>query len=71
MLGHHDIEYLSNLRDAAINNGTNFTVWFGHYPTSSIAMPCRNNLRHIVSGPYFAGHFHTGRLFGILFASSL
>ena len=51
MLDHHDIETLQNLRDTAIRNGTNFTVWFGHYPTSSIAMPSYN-IRHIMSGPY-------------------
>jgi len=58
MLDHHDIETIQNMRDAAIRNGTNYTIYFGHYPTSSIVMPSYN-LRHILSGPYLAGHFHT------------
>lgn len=58
MLDHHDIEHLQTIRDQAIANGTNFTIWFGHYPTSSIAMPS-HNIRHIMSGPYLCGHFHT------------
>lgn len=48
MLDQHDIETLQNIRDDAMRNNTNYTIWFGHYPTSSIAMPSSNNLRHIM-----------------------
>lgn len=42
---------------------SNFTVWFGHHPTSSVAsVEIRELMRH--SGPYLCGHFHT---FGGLF----
>ncbi|CAN7993487.1 unnamed protein product, partial [Ixodes pacificus] len=46
---------------------SNFTVWFGHHPTSSVAsVEIRELMRH--SGPYLCGHFHTlGGLFRELY----
>ncbi|RWS09024.1 transmembrane protein 62-like protein, partial [Dinothrombium tinctorium] len=57
-LKENDISTLQKLSKEAIDKGTNFTFWFGHYPTSSIAMP-KFGLRHILNGPYFCGHYHT------------
>lgn len=37
---------------------SNSTVWFGHYPTSSIYDESYH-LRDIINGPYLCGHFHT------------
>ncbi|CAN7988432.1 unnamed protein product, partial [Ixodes hexagonus] len=46
---------------------SNFTVWFGHHPTSSVAsLEIRELMRQ--SGPYLCGHFHTvGGLFRELY----
>ncbi|RWS02814.1 transmembrane protein 62-like isoform X2 [Dinothrombium tinctorium] len=52
-----DINKLTNLSNEAKAKGSNFTIWFGHYPTSSILMP-NFGLRQILNGPYLCGHYH-------------
>lgn len=47
VLTKQDIRALKRLRDETIDLKSNFTIWFGHYPTSSIAMP-NINIRHII-----------------------
>ncbi|UXI16738.1 retinol dehydrogenase 11-like [Sarcoptes scabiei] len=37
--------------------GSNYTIWYGHYPTSSIFN--KENFRSIINGPYLCGHYHT------------
>ncbi|XP_015782777.1 transmembrane protein 62 [Tetranychus urticae] len=37
---------------------SNMTIFFGHYPTSSIIEDIPQ-LRNIITGPYLCGHFHT------------
>lgn len=42
------------------SRNSNMTIWFGHYPTSTIAAPhpgARELMRD--SGPYLCGHLHT------------
>lgn len=36
----------------------NTSIWFGHYPTSSIFYE-KTHLHDIIDGPYLCGHFHT------------
>lgn len=66
MLTNNDTEYLRQLATLARNSGSNYTIWFGHYPTSCIATfgLGSNTLRHIISEfheglVYMCGHLHT------------
>ncbi|RWS29515.1 hypothetical protein B4U80_11084, partial [Leptotrombidium deliense] len=57
LLNEPDINSLKNMSTNAERN-SNFTFWFGHFPTSSISMP-KYGLRQLIKGPYFCGHYHT------------
>lgn len=59
--------FIGHLREEDINQiktmikespPSNSTVWFGHYPTSSIYDESYH-LGEIINGPYLCGHFHT------------
>ena len=58
VLHDHDIETLEHMKLAAHQSGSNMTLWFAHYPTSSLADPAKRGLRDIVNGPFFCGHYH-------------
>ena len=47
VLTSQDIQSLKEIRDQTVQIRSNFTVWFGHYPTSSIVMP-HYNIRHLI-----------------------
>ncbi|KAI1299852.1 Transmembrane protein 62 [Halotydeus destructor] len=44
------------------SSSSNMTIWFGHYPTSSLATP-RHGLREIMNGPYLCGHYHMNQMY--------
>lgn len=53
---------LQNLKQSAANSKVNATIWFGHYPSSSIfSNGLLPGLRHVASKgiAYLCGHFHT------------
>lgn len=58
VVGDEDLAQLKSFKDAARTYNSQYTIWFAHYPTSSIASP-HEGLRNIVDGPYLCGHFHT------------
>lgn len=58
IVGDEDLDQLKSFKDAAKKLNSQYTIWFAHYPTSSIASP-HEGLRNIVDGPYLCGHFHT------------
>lgn len=51
-----EYQLLQNFRNQS--KGDNMTIWFGHYPTSTIVSP-KPGARELVSGPYLCGHLHT------------
>lgn len=53
-----DLTELKEFKKIAKERNSQYTVWFAHYPTSSIASP-HEGLRNIIDGPYLCGHFHT------------
>lgn len=60
------MEHLINLNEEAKENGGNYTIWFGHYPTSCILSYGLGNegVRSIIgkydeSYAYMCGHLHT------------
>ena len=53
-----DIDILERMKLSAQESGSNMTLWFGHYPTSSLAVPAKRGLRDIINGPYLCGHYH-------------
>ncbi|CAG2162684.1 unnamed protein product [Oppiella nova] len=58
LLNDKDISRITQMKAAARQEHSNYTIWFGHYPTSSIAMPSPG-LRELINGPYLCGHYHT------------
>lgn len=53
---------LGKLEQSAANSNVNATIWFGHYPSSSIfSNGLLPGLRHVASKgiAYLCGHFHT------------
>ncbi|ELT94129.1 hypothetical protein CAPTEDRAFT_182321 [Capitella teleta] len=58
LVGEESMRHLQEYRDAS--RGSNMTIWFGHYPTSTIASP-QPQLRNLLgSGAvYMCGHLHT------------
>ncbi|KAJ6645818.1 Transmembrane protein [Pseudolycoriella hygida] len=65
VLSQNDTNYLKRLADDAKKNGGNYTVWFGHYPTSCIitAEDKSYGLRNLIgqyddSMAYLCGHLH-------------
>lgn len=53
-----DLSELKKFKEVARNSSSQYTIWFAHYPTSSIASP-NEGLRNVIDGPYLCGHFHT------------
>lgn len=53
-----DLEELRKYKQEAKENDSQYSIWFAHYPTSSIASP-NEGLRNIIDGPYLCGHYHT------------
>ena len=53
-----DIDELKHFKEVARDKESQYTIWFAHYPTASIASP-NEGLRNIVDGPYLCGHYHT------------
>lgn len=62
VLHESDIVQLEQLKKNATDSGAAMILWFGHYPTSSLATPT-HGLREIINGPYFCGHFHIKQLY--------
>ncbi|XP_037042036.1 transmembrane protein 62-like [Bradysia coprophila] len=65
VLSQNDTNYLRQLADAARKNGGNYTIWFGHYPTSCIITGDTGSygLRRLIgeydeSFAYLCGHLH-------------
>ncbi|ETN59868.1 transmembrane protein 62 [Anopheles darlingi] len=66
MLSINETQHLFNLAEQSRAMGTNYTIWFGHYPTSCILTPglgsggIRNLIgRYRDAYAYLSGHFHT------------
>lgn len=57
-VGDDDMRELKQFKEEAKKLNSQYTIWFAHYPTSSIAS-VGEGLRNIVDGPYLCGHFHT------------
>lgn len=65
VLSQNDTNYLKKLADDARRNGGNYTIWFGHYPTSCIITSDTGSygLRRLIgqydeSFAYLCGHLH-------------
>ncbi len=39
LLDHEDINNIQQFKNESIQQKSNYTIWFGHYPTSSITAP--------------------------------
>lgn len=50
-----ELQKLMKFRKQSLS--TNYTIWYGHYPTSSIFN--KEKLRGLINGPYLCGHYHT------------
>lgn len=66
---------LERVQKMVLDSKANFTIWFGHYPTSTILTPPHtDNIRKFIgrfdsSLVYLAGHLHTmGRLVNRMYA---
>ncbi|CAO1412640.1 unnamed protein product [Diamesa hyperborea] len=65
MLSDTEVNRIERLAQSTQDNGSNYTVWFSHYPTSCVMTPSnRDTIRNIVgkynqSMIYVAGHLHT------------
>lgn len=53
-----DLDELKSFVDRSTQSKSDYTIWFAHYPTSSIASP-GTGLRSLINGPYLCGHYHT------------
>lgn len=53
-----DIDELKKYKEHAALYDSQYTIWYGHYPTSSVENRLRN-LRDMIDGPYLCGHYHT------------
>ncbi|XP_076359605.1 transmembrane protein 62-like isoform X2 [Tachypleus tridentatus] len=55
-----EVEYKALEEMKKKSQGSNFTIWFGHYPTSTMVSP-PPGVRELMkgSGPYLCGHLHT------------
>lgn len=66
VLSQNDTSNLRKLADDARRNGGNYTIWFGHYPTSCVITGDSGNgngLRQLIgeydqSYAYLCGHLH-------------
>lgn len=66
LLTQNDTDHLQHLVDESKRAGVNYTVWFGHYPTTCIVTRNEENrsLRRLIgdydtSLAYMCGHLHT------------
>ena len=64
VLSRTEMEHVKRLSDDAKRKGSNFTIWFGHYPTSCILAPGPGGVRTLIaqyaeSLAYVCGHYHT------------
>lgn len=66
MLSINETQHLINLAERSRQLDTNYTIWFGHYPTSCILTPGLGNggIRNLIGRyreayAYLSGHFHT------------
>lgn len=58
-IGHLKTSDLDSIKQLLTKAPTsNSTIFFGHYPTSSIITQTPG-LRNLITGPYLCGHFHT------------
>lgn len=58
LVNDEDLTELQQFKATSKKFNSQYTIWFAHYPTSSIASP-GGGLRSIINGPYLCGHFHT------------
>ncbi|GFT55733.1 transmembrane protein 62 [Nephila pilipes] len=49
----------SHIRELTKDSKGNMTIWFGHYPTSTIVAPHPGVRELMRTGPYLCGHLHT------------
>ncbi|KAI4463016.1 helicase related [Holotrichia oblita] len=59
-----EIEEINKITDIVKTSGSNYTVWFGHFPTSCILATEGNGVKSIIgqldqSLVYVCGHLHT------------
>nr|CAD7264147.1 unnamed protein product [Timema shepardi] len=59
-----EMEHVRNLSEEAHRQGSNYTIWFGHYPTSCILTPGPGGVRALIGSHreglvYLCGHYHT------------
>lgn len=66
MLTQNDTDHIHHLVNEAQKAGVNYTIWFGHYPTTCIVTKNKENqsLRRLISEydtslVYLCGHLHT------------
>lgn len=64
MLNHEETTHIKSLMQQIEDSGSNYTIWFGHYPTSCILSWGDENIRDLIgeqpeSLVYLCGHFHT------------
>lgn len=66
MLTQNDTDHLQHLVDESRKAGVNYTIWFGHYPTTCIITKNKEHrsLRRLISDydtslAYMCGHLHS------------
>lgn len=66
MLTQNDTDHIQRLRNQALSAGSNYTIWFGHYPTACIVTLNRErkSFQRIIADDenglvYMCGHLHT------------
>lgn len=66
MLTENDMTHLERLKKRSRDAGANYTIWFGHYPTSCVVTlkEGTSGLRRVISNhdnslAYMCGHLHT------------
>lgn len=66
MLTQQETKRIESLMEKSIKAGANYTIWFGHYPTSCIVTANDENrpLEHLITSyntslVYLSGHLHT------------
>lgn len=63
ILDEKEVNYISSLTDKIKNDGTNYTIWFGHFPTSCILTYGGKSIRDMIGEDknglaYLCGHLH-------------
>lgn len=69
MLDDVEVDELERLIKKSQESGSNYTVWFGHFPTSCIISPGHRSVRQLIAKDkkglaYVCGHLH--RLGGLI-----